>query len=62
LSLIFSPLAAVMALLITDDEHRKHSPDRTPALHTAWRTVALAFAIFLSPSIAAVLVIKRFTR
>jgi hypothetical protein len=62
LSLIFSPLAAVMAFLITYDEYRKHSPDRRPALRAAWRTAALTFAVFLSLSIAAVLVIERFAR
>jgi hypothetical protein len=62
LSLIFSPLAATMAFLITYDEYRKHFPDRGPALQAGFEAAALTFAVFLLLSVGAVLLMERMAK
>jgi hypothetical protein len=62
LGLIFSPLAAVMAFLITYEEWRKHFPDRGPALRAGLEMAMLTFFVFLLLSLAAVLVLKTSVR
>lgn len=57
--LIFSPLAAAMAFLITYEEYRRHYPDRAPALRHATHIALVTLAAFLALSMIAGLLAAR---
>jgi hypothetical protein len=62
LSLIFSPLAAMMAFLITYDDYRRHFPERGRALRAGFEAAALTFAVFLLLSVGAILLMERMAK
>lgn len=45
--LLFSPIAAVLAYLITFDEYRKHFPDRRRAVRESLRSAGVTLLFFL---------------
>ena len=45
--LVFSPLAALMAWLITYGEYRHHYPDRGPAIREATKVALFTLVVFL---------------
>jgi ABC-type enterochelin transport system permease subunit len=47
IGLIFSPIAALMAFLITYEEYRHHFPDRAPAVRHATHMAVLTLIAFL---------------
>lgn len=51
--IIFSPLAALMAYLITYGEYRHHYPDRGRVIREALRTAIVTLLVFLVLGIAA---------
>ncbi len=57
--LIFSPLAAVMAFLITYEEYRHHFPDRAPALWHATQMALVTLVAFLALSVIAGILVGR---
>ena len=61
IGLMFSPIAAVMAFLITYDEYRHHYPDRAPALRHATSMALFTLIAFLLLSLLAGLVIELWT-
>jgi len=51
--LLFSPLAALMAGLITYGEYRHHYPDRGPAIREAFKVGLFTLIVFLLISLLA---------
>jgi len=47
IALLFSPLAGVLAFVITYMEYAKHFVDRRKVLRQAWRAALAAFLFFL---------------
>jgi hypothetical protein len=45
---VLSPLAAVMAYLITYEEYAHHYPDKKQAKKTAWRAAVFTLIFFLA--------------
>ncbi len=62
LGLLFSPIAAAMAFLITYGEFRHHFPDKRRAVRAGLGTAGVAFLIFFLLSFAAVLALGRGAR
>ena len=50
--IIFSPIAALMAYLITYAEYSHHYPDRGPVIREALRTAIVTLLVFLVLGIA----------
>jgi hypothetical protein len=50
--IIFSPIAALMAFLITYEEYSHHYPDRGPAIREALRMSIVTLLVFLVLGIA----------
>jgi hypothetical protein len=60
--LIFSPLAALAAYVITYEEYRRHFPTPGPARRIALQTALIALAVFFVIPILAALVVARGSR
>ena len=57
--LMFSPIAAVMAYVITYAEYSRHFPTRGPAIREALRTAIFTLLVFLVLGIAVSLILPR---
>jgi ABC-type enterochelin transport system permease subunit len=62
IGLIFSPIAAVMAFLITYQEFQHHYPDRARALRHAAHVALITLAAFLGLSLIAGILVGSGTR
>jgi len=59
---IFSPIAALMAFLITYAEYSHHYTDRGPAIREALRTAVFTFVVFMVFGVAIAFILPRFLK
>ena len=57
--LVFSPIAALMAFLITYGEFSHHYPDRRPVFREALRTAVFTLTVFLLLGLIVSLILPR---
>lgn len=62
IGLVFGPLAAAAAFVITYEEYRKHFLERGPALEHALRVALVTLVLFLAITGAGVWLVARWGR